>query len=247
MAYFQTFRSDGALQFDASMMTMSLIAKGTVTTQSRLSGTSNPSSALIPLPNLTDPIIIAYRSTFYAARAGRYLDNGQAVAHLACSGAVGSTLDYYLFNRTNVYTPAYPGLNLWDEAGNLTYSSARPICTISWILSGNGQSADLSPNRIYAMASQEWTGYRRNTGAVYRNGQPWEPGDGGNTLATWSYRNEQKLYGCAVNGANVSTGNVSYNDVMVSLGSSRSPLYPPASATWTRPMGNVLVIDVTGL
>jgi hypothetical protein len=248
VAVFQTFRTDGGLQFDAGLMTMALIGKGTVTTQTRLSGNTTASSALVPLPDLSSPIIIAVQSSFAAARAGRYVSNGQPVAHFATNGAVGQPLNYWLFGQSNRFPPTGVGLELYDTAGNLTYSSSRPVCTIADVLPGVLQSRTLSASRQYAMAAQEFTGHSSNNGEVYMNGRPWEPGDGGNTSSSsWSYINDGKLYGCAVRGAEVATGFVSYDDVRRTLGTSRTPLYPPPSAKWSRPMGAVLVIDVTGL
>jgi hypothetical protein len=247
VAVFQTFRADGGLQFDAGLMTMTLIGKGTVYTQAPLSGRSVVSSALVPLPNLSDPIIMAIQTPYFAARAGRYMNGSQAVAHYATAGAIGSPLRYWLFGKTNSFPPANVGLELFDQAGNLTYSSSRPICAIASVLNGSGQSATLWGGREFAMSAQEWTGYRSARAGLYRNGVPWEPGDSSTSVATWSYNQETFLYGCAVNGVTVATAGVNYDSGRTTLGSSREPIYPPANATWTRPMGSVLVIDVTGL
>lgn len=247
VAVFQTFREDGALQFDAGLMTMALIGKGTAYTQSRLSGNTNPSSVVVPLPNLTDPIIIAVQATQGVARAGRYVKDGQPVAHYASAAPIGSPVNYWLYGQSNTFPPTGVGLELYNEQGQLTYSSSRPIATIAAVLNGSDQSADLPGGRSYAMAAQEWTGYSQPSGGIYRNGVPYEPGDGtGNQTANWSYNNNGKLFGCMVNGSNVRTGTVTYDDVRVSMGNSRTPLYPDGNRTWTRPMGPVLVLDVTG-
>jgi len=246
MATFQTFRSDGALQFDAGLMTMALIGKGTVFTQARLSGTTTKSSVLVPLPDLTSPIILAVQSPFYCARAGRYMNGAQAVAHFVSGADVNQPVNYWLYGQSNRFPPTGVGLELFDTAGNLTYSSSRPVATIAAVLDGATQSATLSAGRSYALAAQEWTGRSRNNGQLYKDGRLYEPGDSGNTAGNWTYNNDGKLNGTAASGATVSTGLVSYDDVARSLGNSRFPPTIPANATWSRPMGPVLVLDVTG-
>lgn len=247
MAMFQTFRQDGALQFDAGLMTMALIGKGSVASQARVSGTSTPSSILIPLPDLSTPIIIAVQCPVVAARCGRYVSNGQPVAHLACAGPVGTALRYWLFGQSNRFPPTGVGLELYDSSGNLTYSSARPVCNVAAILPGEGQSVTLADGRQYAVATQEFTGRDTNNGRIYKDGVAWEPGDGGNTASSsWSFQNDGKLFGSSVNGGTIVTGNVSYNDGRKGTGTGRTPIYPPASAKWYRAMGAALVVDVTG-
>jgi len=248
VAVFQTFRTDGSLQFDAALMTMALISKGTVYTQSRVAGNSNASSVLVPLPDLTSPFLVAFSARFVCARAGAYSASGTPVAHFASNGAIGSPVNYWIFGRTDRFPPSGgAGLELFNEQGQMTYSSRRPIATIAGILTDVQQSTTLASARTYAVAVPDWVGRHLDTGARYRNGKPYFGGTNGTTNYTWGWRPDGKLYGGAVADNVISTGLVSYDDVIATLNFGPQPADPSPAAVWTHPMGTSLILDVTGL
>ena len=241
-------RPDGRIQFDASTLTFQLIAKGSVNVQSRLGGNTTPGSALISIPSASATRVIAVAASFYTAKAGVAVVNGQTYAHYACAASSG-TVAYWMFDLSSNMPRSPGGLTLRNpQTGSIIYSSDYDVFRVVDRLGGVGESKSLDTSRTYAAAQQDFAGHRRpqSEGSYFINGRQevWD-GNPRNSSTSWAYRNDGKLYGTRVSGGTIASGEVSWDDVQSYLGSGSTP--PPYPPDWTRPLGTVLIVDVTGL
>lgn len=247
-AGFQSFRVDGPLQFDSDLPSFSLLSKGTTTCVARVFGNSNVSSVLIPIPDLTNPYIISVSSTFQIARAGSYTSNNQSYQHYVSSGAIGSTVSYWIFAPTSTFgSTTNMGLEIMNSSSQVTYSTGKPVCRVAAVATSAGQTFNLDSSRTYAMASQEWVGFSQPSGEYYKNGQVYRVGEDAETgpaNTVWAYLNSGKMYGTSVNGGTCVTGQVGYDDVRRSRNVGTKPI--PITWSYVRPMGITFILDVTG-
>lgn len=240
-------RADGSVQFDASAAAYQLVAKGAAPVGQRYGGNTTPGTALVPITGLGDTRLIAVSSTFGAARSGVVQLSGQWYATYGCAVGPGAgTLNYWIFELATKLVASPVGLTLRNPAGQVTYSSDYDVMRLAEIFSGTPLSLDAS--RTYATVAPSFAGHRRApAGAVYYiNGKAtlWDGSDYP-ASTSWAYDNDGKLYGMSVNGGAIASATISYDDVRSQLGFGSTP--PPYPPDWTKPLGNVLVLDVTGL
>ena len=241
-------RPDGRIQFDASALTFQLVGKGSVNVQGKVAGNTTPGSALIPIPSASATRVLAVAAPFFTAKAGTTQINGQTYAHYACSVASG-TVSYWMFDLSSNMPRSPGGLTLRNpQTGAIIYSSDYDVFRVVDRLTSVGDSRSLDASRTYAVAQQDFAGHRRPLapGSYFLNGQEiiWDGTPQGRD-SSWSYQNDGKLYGTRVSGGSISSAEVSWDDVRGQLGFGPTPPdYPP---DWTRPLGNALIVDVTGL
>lgn len=241
-------RADGAVQFDTSCLSFQLIGKGTVNVQSRLGGNTNPGSVLIPQNGYNSTRVIATRSSFTIGRAGSTTVNNQFYLHYASSQSSGS-VDYWVFELSSNLARSPGGLTLRNpDNGQIIYSSDYDMFKARDRISGVGQSKNLDSSKVWAAAQMDFAGHRiaPDSGVYYINGQAeiWDGGSRPNDT-NWAYNNNGKVYGTRFNGSTVYTEEISWDDVRANLGNGSEP--PPFPPDWSRPLGTVLLVDVTDL
>lgn len=249
MAIFQSLRSDGSIQFDASMAPYCFRDKGSVATISTAGSSphwagSALSSALIPMNYDSDEIIALYMPGYGYARYANlpYNNNWYHIFHT--SAPVGTAITFYRFMiGTNIGGNYGPGLELFNEAGQRTFHSGMRPAIVAGSLSGLGASMNLPGGRQYASIVQTQAGHERTT---YDGGRDVEYDDKGRVTGRyWTGASDSKLYGVQWNSpTSPSLVQVSFNDQAIRNGAAAQPAN---SEFYHNEIENALFVDVTGI
>lgn len=208
----EIYSSEGILQADCNLVGFFCRKSVVTTTQTTYSGWTSPSSLIVPISGqgYTYPII-AISCSSYVAKSG-ITTSGDFVFN--CSGSVGTSITYYVFD----WAPAIPastfGIELYNESGQRTFSSnyfpmqgLSIITDSSYTASGKTLAAGLPAMGSYSIAGP----------IDYYSGGfqiiPENPGDYDST----GYQNDSDLYGARVinSGQTVEYGSVSFDDIYI--------------------------------
>jgi len=248
---FQSFReSDGKLQFDSSLMTLTCIGTGKVNTQARTVagvGNTTPSAALVPVSSAT-AIVAARGDGFGISRFGVRSINGTLYWVFATDAPIGTSVSYWVFDMTaNVAVPEHGfGTQAFREDGSLYFYSELPIMIGAGIINEADAPIGLPGGRTYAAIMQDLAGHNQSTDALYRDGQPVRDGGDVGGRHVWSRKIDGKLTGVRFDGSRASIVSISFDDV---IGQTPGPADQPDPPTvyWSAPLTNALLIDVTGI
>lgn len=130
----------GTIQIDETWRNYGLRAKGTVTTTS--DSTFTTSLFTITVAG-TNPLIAIYSTTNWIILQVTKSGSNTVFTGL-CSGAAGTSITYYWFDVMTAVSGQTDGLNIWNEAGQLVFTSARPPLRIVDFLSGTVTASALS-------------------------------------------------------------------------------------------------------
>jgi hypothetical protein len=239
----EIYASDGTLQANSEMLCWFCRKSGTGTTLVKGLGLGNttPSRIEVDVTGMTNPVVAIRMNGYTVARAGGY-------GIFTSDAPVGTSYTYYIFD----YSASLPastgyGLEIFNAAGQRTFNSSYFPMQVLNILTGSSNTfifeAASHTGKALAIASSVMGGYR-TAGDLYcyDTGGPSFIDGYCNDI---KYQNDHKLYGGALSNSSqtVVTGNVSFDDVLVSAGNSDNYYVPP---NWDRPT-KILVIDVTNI
>jgi hypothetical protein len=245
---FEAYDANGKLQFNDSMFCYFLRKTGSGTTTESTIGNTDPSKIELPATGYTNPIIAiqcAAAVSFYGLFGGNY--------YWLCSGAAGTSFNYFVYDRSSTIPASNFGLEVVDANGAITFSSNyRPMQVLSLLNSvtypywggpepGTNQQSVTYTGRSLAVAQGE-TGGHRLAGPIYYWFQGMavvEP-----PYDATSYQNDAKIYGATVSNSNqtATVDWVSFDDVYI--GPEPGDVYVPPD--WQRqPL--IFVCDVTGV
>lgn len=250
---FQVFAADGSLQATSDLVSYKIRYTGTGTTQSRLTGNTNPSSLVVPYTgNYANSFVALSLDNGYGAAACGIVDlNGQYEKHYISDAPAGTGFRYYVFDMSSAITPTNFGLETFNAAGQLTFSSNHQVMSILDVLSEGGSATHGGRTLAFfqgAFAGHRYAGtvldYGSGGGPSLPEPDDGQPGGGGDS-GYHDYKEQQdgKLYGgCVTNGGQtVSAVQISFDDVLGELGNDPTP--PP---DWEIPL-TLFVVDVTGI
>jgi len=232
----EIYSATGVLQANAEMIGYFCRRSAVAATRTRLGGNTTPSSLVIPRGGTIYPIIAIATNGHALAMSGVDTNNDPV---FACSAPVGTQLNYYVFD----YAPNIPssnyGIELYNESGQMTFSSNYfPLQVVSIISAGS----QTFPGRTIAAVLQALGG-RAIAGPVeyYQGGFLVVPGS---PYDSTGYLNDGKLYGGRVTngGQTLSYDTVSYDDVYI--GPEPGDIYVPPDWEYLCP---ILAVDVTGI
>ena len=245
---FEAYDANGKLQFNDSMFCYFLRKTGSGTTTDSTIGNTDPSKITLPATGYTNPIIAIQCSaavSFWGLFGGNY--------YWLCSGAAGTSFNYFVYDRSSTIPASNFGLEVVDANGAITFSSNyRPMQVLSLLNSvtypywggppgGTNQPSVTYTGRSLAVAQGETGGHRFAGPMDYYLGglQVVEP-----PYDATGYQNDAKVYGATVSNSNqtATVDWVSFDDVYV--GPELGDIYVPAD--WQRqPL--IFVCDVTGV
>lgn len=239
----EIFDASGVLQANCELLSYFCRRSGTGTTVSAAGiGNTVPSKGVIPVAGAgySYPLIAVRCPGYTVAR----VSNGSGSdMTFACSAPVGTSFTYYIFD----YSPAIPassfGIELYNSAGQRTFSSNYfPLQALSVVRSVGGSVT--YAGKSLAIGLCETGGYRQFPGYdYYSGGFPIVSGGFGDYDST-GYRNDAKLYGAAITNSNqtLNYGTVSFDDVYI--GPTPGDAYVPPDWSYVCP---VLAVDVTNI
>jgi len=236
----EIFSSSGVLIADANLV--GFFCRKSVSTTTTLGaggGNTVPSMVSIPVTGLgyTYPII-AISSGAYFAKSG-YSTGGDA--NFICSEGPGTSLNYYIFDwAPNI--PSSPfGIEMFNSAGQRTFSSNFfPMQGLSILSSGSFTST----GRTLAAGLSALGGFRRAGPIDYYSGGAQVIPEGPGSYDSTGYQNFSDLYGARItnSGQTVEYGNVSFDNVYI--GPEPGDIIPPPD--W-EVISSVIAIDVTNI
>lgn len=241
----QVYKDNGGLQFDSVYSTFSMYSRIDLNSVAVQYANTSPSTFIVTLPLDRNSCYVACRCvSAYAAFGGYRTDpsTGQSIAIFQCSGPVGTAASFYIFTKTTQFPTANFGIEFYNSAGQVTFSSSRKLMLVSAIISSS--TATLQSGRTYATIQPTISGFSYDSSGVYRNGVPvvdTESPDG--KSYTWSRQVNGKLYGTKWTDATVSLDLVSYDDV-IAITNYGTTANPPKNR-WNIIPSNLLLVDVT--
>lgn len=218
---------NGALQFSSNVMTFAFIGSGTVTSAG-VSGMGVSETSRFTIPGSAGRIVaIAGGGGHQFAFSGTRPSPSDAV--FATTAPAGTTFKYYLFDVHSVLSATGTGLELWDDFGQLTFSSNYKQLRSLAILQSGGLSSHTAWGRQLAVAQMVFCGYLQ-----YSNEEKETDG--------WYYDQDFSLYGASItdSGQTASLGIVPY-------GVGRYGPFPRMPTNAFDKPATMMVVDVTGL
>lgn len=155
---FEVYNEAGFLLLSDKTATLQYISKGLATTEAAVSFSSN-GSLTIPVPSNLFAPLVAIQSygafgLFYTVDLGNGTIN--YVYNTDLNSGVG--VAYYIFDMAKSLTPTTVGLELYNEAGERTYSSGTGIANVFAAFSSG--TVSLTGGRDYAVVTPSFGGYR---------------------------------------------------------------------------------------
>lgn len=236
-AGFEVYDSGGVLQASSEFFGYFCRKTGTGVTGTSVFGNTVPSEAVIAMPaGVVKPIVaIICGSALGLAVAG-------ANYRLSCAGPVGTAFTYYIFDRADALPASNNGLEIYNSTGEITFSSNfHPLVAMDALASPG--AAESYPGFTPALALLSYGGHRQLAvgGPICFDSGPsiWFPGQPCDDLR---YHLDAKVYGGKVVGHDVTTLEISFDDVEVRT---TADLYeePPLYVIPT----TLLVLDVTNI
>lgn len=239
----EIYASDGTLQANSEMLCWFCRKTGTGTTTARGVGLGNttPSRIDVDVTGMTNPMVAIRMNGYSVARAGSY-------GIFATDAPIGTSYTYYIFDfSASLPASSGYGIEIYNASGQRTFNSNYFPLQILNMLEGNSNSnitnSVTHTGKLLALANASMGGYAVR-GDVYCTDAGLQIWDGfycSNLVAL----NDCKLYGGLLSNSSqtVTTSNVSYDDVTLTLGSSDNYTVPPDWNTTSK----LLVFDVTNI
>lgn len=265
MAGFEVYDELGKLQVGSEFFSHYLASQGTGLSTTKTFGNTTPSQIQITVPaGVTRPIIAIVCGN--NRLAGIWVVNGNVHTY-ACSGPVNTPYTYYVFSSTLGQVAVGGPLELFNAAGELTYSSNRKPMRImalsgEWgaagfpeytnpydpTVYGYSGSSTLGPytGKTLAFAQTHFGGHGIvNSYQLYINGvlsidpNPGFPNE--NETREWRAQNNGKIYGASIANNTLTAGEISFDDVEFLAGNGQEP---DPQKNWANST-QFLAIDVT--
>jgi hypothetical protein len=240
----QIFDSSGGLLADANLIGFFCRRSVTTTTTTSVGGGNTvPSNLVVPIAGMgyTYPII-AISSLEFFGKSG-ITSGGDAV--FVCSGPVGTSVTYYVFDwAANLPAPSgnnILGIEMFDSSGNRTFSSNFfPMQGLSIITSGSFTST----GKTLAAGLPAYGGFREAGDLDYYSGGVLVIPSGPGSYDSTGYQNSADVYGARVvnSGQTVEYGSISFDNVYI--GPEFGDIVPPPD--WNI-LANIIPIDVTNI
>ncbi|MEV8518684.1 hypothetical protein ABZR86_02690 [Dyella marensis] len=151
-AGFTVYGDSGVAQVDNTYANLSLVEKGTLTTNQSLYGASVTYGTIGPRSDLVSPIICVGGSLY--ARPETFYGAGQIGFNISVAGPLGTQVPYYIFDVPRA-PPAHGfGLQVWNAAGQLIFdASAGPMRVVGFVQNATGTTIFAgTAGRAYAVA-----------------------------------------------------------------------------------------------
>lgn len=261
-AGFQVYDDQGRLQASSDMFAYHVRRTGQTATVSRIGGNTTRSTLLVSKSGLSPNAFVATQCNGYAASLIGMDTNGNW--NFATNAPIGTVFNWYVFDQAaNIPATATFGLEVRNDAGQITFSAAhRPMSVVS-MLSYGGQPGYYGdyysdpgvitlPGRSLASFNTAWAGHR-----FTENIQPDTDGTGGGQVGPiigpgggesggnsgwWQWDNNGKVYGgMALDaGQTMQTCEISWDDVHSRFNQGDPP------PDFVTPL-KLFVVDVTGV
>lgn len=233
----EIYASDGTLQANSEMICWFCRKTGTGTTTFRTVGNSPTSSLTVDVTGMNNPIVAILINGYSVAKA---LGSSTYVT----DAPIGTSYTYYIFD----YAVSLPtnsgtyGIEIFNATGQRVFNSNFFPMQVLNMLTGNTNVTHTG--KTLAIANATMGGYAIR-GDVYCTDAGTELWDGFSFCSNLIVQNDCKLYGGIITNSSqtVTTANVSFDDVDVTVGSSSSYSVPPDWDTASR----LLVIDVSNI
>lgn len=237
----EVYDSSGILQVSAEMLSHFCKKTGSGTTVANTAGGNAASMATIAIPAGTDKPILAISCGSTMAYAGLFGGN----AYFWCNGAVGTGFSYYLYDTLEGVATAHVGLELYDTAGNITFSSNyRPIKILGLNPGVTNYAGKAIAAALPAWSSFEFVGPLMcwDTGVAV----PWSDPESSGACGDLRYNHKITVRGAFIDngGSRINPSNITYENVTVNAGDSTSYTYP--AAAWDH-QTMLMAVDVTGI
>lgn len=233
----EIYDSAGILQASADMLSHFCKKTGSGTTVANTAGGNAASMATIALPAGMDKPICAVSCASTMAFAGLFSGN----LYFWCAGAIGTAFNYYLYDTLEGVATANFGLELYDAAGNITFSSSyRPIEIL-----GLNPGVTNYAGRTVAAALPAWSNTEVNGPLQCWDGGVAAPWDGVSFCGDLRYQHTINVRGAFIDngGSRINPASIQYENVQISAGSSSSYTYPATVAH----LQMLMAVDVTGI
>lgn len=234
----------GQLMVSSGMLNFVCRRSGVDQSVAKVGGNTNPSSILVDVSGITQPLVVLQSLDTSCALFRRTGNTFEA----ACGGAVGSWYAYYIFDWTLSLPPHEAEFKVYDpNNGNLTFSSRYWPLKIPTLLTGGSSQQYDAPGKKLGFAHAGFGGRGLTSGAYcLRNGQAGNIDDGYANCADVRAKIDGKLYGgTTLNGdSSVKASVTSFDDVTASFGSTAE--YDAYAPGW-EVINKIMVVDVTGI
>lgn len=123
----QVFNDAGTVQIDSTWRNYSLVSVTTLTSSNNAWGETNYAGVIFQTSNAADLVFCYCTSQFFPVCFVQ--QNGQRAYRVGTGAATGVAVTFYVF-RQQTPTSAGFGLQVYNEAGQLTFDSSNQICRI---------------------------------------------------------------------------------------------------------------------
>lgn len=222
----EIYNDAGVLLASAEMLSHFCRKSGVGTTVANTAGGDAASMIQIGIPAGFDKPIIAISCGNAVAYSGLFSGN----AYFWCSGAVGTGYTYYIFDTPEDLATAHSGLELYDTAGNIVFSSNYYPMKIL----GLNPGVTNYPGKTVAAALPAWANSELNSGLQCWDTSvavPWSnPTDSG-PCADLQYHHTVNARGAFIDngGSRFNPATIQYEDVQILAGNDSSYTEPPSA------------------
>jgi hypothetical protein len=235
----EVYNQDNVLLVSAEMITHFLRKTGSGATVANTGGGAAPSQAVVSVSGFNKPIIaLSCGST--VSYAGLFGGN----AYFWCDGAIGTAFTYYIFDSPEGVATAHQGLEIYDTAGTIIYSSQfKPMRIVALNPGVTNYAGKAIAAALPAWSSFEFVGPLMcwDTGVAV----PWSDPESSGACGDLRYNHKITVRGAFIDngGSRINPSNITYENVTVNAGDSTSYTYP--AAAWDHP-AVLMAVDVTG-
>lgn len=151
-AGFTAYGDGGVAQVDNTYANLSLVEKGTITTDQPLYGSSVSYKTIGPRSDLVSPIICVGGSVY--ARPETFYSATQIGFNISAAGPVGTQVPYYIFDVPPAPGAHGFGVQVWNAAGQLIFdASMGPMRVVGFFQNATGTPIFTgTAGRSYAVA-----------------------------------------------------------------------------------------------
>ena len=222
----EIYNDSGVLYASAEMISHFCRKSGTGTTVANTAGGSAASMAQVAIPAGFDNPIVAISCGSTMAYSGLFGGN----AYFWCSGAVGTAYTYYIFDTPGDLTTAHQGMELYDTASKIVFSSNQYPMQILGLNPGVTNYA----GKTIAAGLPAWGNTELNSGLqCWDTGVavPWTDPETSGPCADIQYHHTVNAKGAFIDngGSRINPANILYESVQISAGNDSSYTEPPSA------------------